>query len=278
MTEDDLTDELNPQHELASAYLDGVASQDDRAQVEASPELRTLVADFAAVRARLADVAPVSSAVRVSAFAAAFAEFDEPDLSRTAAGASVIPLSSKRSWARPLLSVAAALLLVGVVGIAAKGGFSGNNSKSSSASQDSRAKGAAPSAATEAKITSDTMAAMAPSTIGYIGASAQAPVVIENPEQLQALATVTLDDTAATTVGSPATTAAIVAGANTLPPPTSAQLAPYARGALGCLTAQQVFVADIQYQGTFAIAARDTVTGMISAIADDCTVLATVGP
>ena len=277
MTEDDLTDELNPQHELASAYLDGVASPADRAQVEASPELLSLVASFAAVRARLADVPPVSSAARASAFAAAFAEFDVPDLSLAAAGASVIPSSSKRTWARPLLSVAAALLLVGVVGIAAKGSFSGNNSKSSSASQESNEKGAAPGAATEAKMTSDTMAAMAPPTIGYIGGSAQAPVVIENPEQLLALATATLDDTAATTVGSPATTAAIVAGANTVPPSTSAEFAPYARGALACLTAQQVFVADIQYQGIFAIAVRDTVTGMISAIADDCTVLATVG-
>ena len=44
MTDHDLNDELNPQHELASAYLDGVASPTERAQVEASPELQALVA------------------------------------------------------------------------------------------------------------------------------------------------------------------------------------------------------------------------------------------
>ena len=278
MTNDDKNDELNPQHELASAYLDGVASEADRARVEASPELLALVASFTAVRARLADVPPVATDTRASAFAAAFAEFDEPDLSRAVAGAEVIPLSAKRRWARPLMSVAAALLLVGAVGVAAKGGFPGTDSNTSSVSLDSNATGAAPDAATQAKMTSDTMAAMAPSTIGSIGASAQAAVVIENPEQLQALAAATPADTALTTVGSPPTTAATAAGSNTLAPSIPAELAPYARGALGCLTAQQEFVADIQYRGIFAVAARDTVTGMISAIADDCTVLVTVGP
>ena len=39
MTDSMNDDELNPQHELASAYLDGVASAAERAQVEASPEL-----------------------------------------------------------------------------------------------------------------------------------------------------------------------------------------------------------------------------------------------
>lgn len=260
MTDPDLTDELNPQHELASAYLDGVASQAERALVEASPELLTLVAFFATVRARVADVPLAADATREAAFVAAFAEFGEPALVPTPAGAEIIPLSAKRRWARPVLSVAAAVLLVGAVGVAAKGALSGDDSDSSSANMDSSAKVASPEAASESQMTTDTMAAMTPATIGYIGGSAEAALVIDTPEQLQALALTAM------------------ANADTLPPSTPTELTSSMGDALGCLNPQQEFLADIQYQGTFAIAAHDTVTGMISAIADDCTVLAVVGP
>ena len=275
MTDHDLNDELNPQHELASAYLDGVASPTERAQVEASPELQALVASFTAVRAQLADVAPVASSTRDAAFAAAFAEFDAPAFEPAAAGAAIIPLSSNRRWTRPVLSVAAAVLLVGAIGVAAKGGLSGNDSESSS--MDTSAKVAsADEAATEAQMTAESIAWASESTIGSIDSSAETALVIDTPEQLQALSSTTMFDTVA---GSPDTTAASsenTASAATIPPPTPLEAS--ARVALGCLTVQQVFLADIQYQGTFAIAARDTVTGMIFAITDDCTVLATVGP
>jgi len=280
MTDHELNDELNPQHELASAYLDGVASPDERVLVEASPELMALVASFTSVRALLADVPPVAVATREGALVAAFAEFDEPALTPAAADAAIIPLSATRRWARPVLSVAAAVLLVGAIGVAAKGGLSGDD-KSSSASMETSAKVASADAATESQMTSGTMTAMAPSTIGYIGGGADAALVIDTPEQLQALAMNTLVDTSAPTGGSPETTAAAsenTASADTLAPSTPDESTSYTRGALRCLTEEQEFLADIQYQGTFAIAARDTVTGMISAIADDCNVLAIVGP
>ena len=276
MTDHDLNDELNPQHELASAYLDGVASPTERAQVEASPELQALVASFTAVRAQLADVAPVGSSTRDAAFAAAFAEFDAPAFEPAAAGAAIIPLSSNRRWTRPVLSVAAAVLLVGAIGVAAKGGLSGNDSESSS--MDTSAKVAsADEAATEAQMTAESIAWASASTIGSIDSSAETALVIDTPEQLLALSSTTMADTVA---GSPETTAAAsenTASAETLPLPTPTEVTS-ARTALDCLTAQQEFLADIQYQGAFAIAARDTVTGMTSAITDDCTVLATVGP
>jgi len=276
MTDHDLNDELNPQHELASAYLDGVASPTERAQVEASPELQALVASFTAVRAELADVAPVASSSRDAAFAAAFAEFDAPAFEPAAAGAAIIPLSSNRRWTRPVLSVAAAVLLVGAIGVAAKGGLSGNDSESSS--MDTSAKVAsADEAATEAQMTAESIAWASASTIGSIDSSAETALVIDTPEQLLALSSTTMADTVA---GSPETTAAAsenTTSAETLPLPTPMEVTS-ARTALGCLTAQQEFLADIQYQGAFAIAARDTVTGMTSAITDDCTVLATVGP
>lgn len=281
MTDHDLNDELNPQHELASAYLDGVASQAERALVEASPELLTLVASFTTVRAQVADVPPAADATREAAFVAAFAEFGEPALVPTPVGADIIPLSAKRRWARPVLSVAAAVLLVGAVGVAAKGALSGDDSDSSSANMDSSAKVASPEAASESQMTTDTMAAMTPATIGYIGGSAEAALVIDTPEQLQALALTAMANTAVTTAGLPSTTAEAsedTPNDDNGPPSTPAEFTSSMGDALGCLTPQQEFLADIQYQGIFAIAAHDTVTGMISAIADDCTVLAVVGP
>ncbi|HQZ34536.1 MAG TPA: zf-HC2 domain-containing protein [Ilumatobacteraceae bacterium] len=273
MTDHDPNDELNPQHELASAYLDGVASPAERARVEASAELMALVASFAVVRARIADVAPVAPDTRDAAFAAAFAEFDAPALAPAAAAAAVIPMRSSRRWSRPVLSVAAAVLLVGAIGVAAKGGFSGDDS-TSSADLEKSSKVAAADPATESA--ADTMTAMSPSTIGSINGSAQAPLVVDSPEQLKALALNSVADSAPPTGGSPETTA--LAGETTADTLAPLDVVSYGRAALGCLTAQQEFLADIQYQGTFAIAARDTVTGMVSAITDECTVLTVVGP
>jgi hypothetical protein len=90
-----------------------------------------------------------------------------------------------------------------------------------------------------------------------------------------------LADTVLPTAGLPETTAAAAettVSENTASSPADVEASSYARSALTCLTAQQVFLADIVYQGAYAIAARDTVTGMTSAIADDCTVLVTVEP
>lgn len=280
MTDHNLNDELNPQHELASAYLDAVASPAERAQVEAAAELQAIVASFTAVRTLVADVPTAAADTREAAFAAAFAEFGTPALAPAAAGAAIVPLSAKRRWARPVLSVAAAVLLVGAIGVAAKGALSGTDSTSSGASVDSSAKVAAADASTEAQMTSDTMAAMTPSTIGSISGGAQAALVIDTPEQLRALAMSPPADSVLRTADHPEATAAAsetTAGTGTLRAPTDQGTA-YARPALGCLASQQVFLADIQYQGVFAIAARDTVTGMTSAITDECTVLAIVGP
>lgn len=281
MTDHNPNDELNPQHELASAYLDAVASPAERAQVEAAPELQAIVASFTAVRALVADVPSAAADTREAAFAAAFGEFHAPALAPAAADAAIISLNAKRRWARPVLSVAAAVLLVGAIGVAAKGALSGTDSNSSSASVDSSAKMAAADASTEAQMTSDTMAAMTPSTIGSIGGGAQAALIIDTPEQLQALAMSPPADKVLPTADHPETTAAAsetTASADTLRTPTDQEGSAYARPALGCLASQQVFLADIRYQGVFAIAARDTVTGMTSAITDGCTVLAVVGP
>lgn len=276
MTTHDPNDELNPQHELASAYLDGVASPDERAEVEASSELQALVASFTQVRAQVADVPTAGDDRREAAFAAAFAEFDSPAAAlptEHARAAAVIPLSSKRRWARPVLSVAAAVLLVGVIGVAAKGGLSGDDKSSSS--MDTNAKNASDDAATE-MMASDTAAGMPQPTIGYIPSGADVAVIVNTPEELLALSVYSTASQLTVAGGAPESTAAAAETSDSAD--STAAPADNARSANDCLTVEQEYLAEIQYQGTYAIAARDTVTGMISAITDDCTVLATVGP
>lgn len=295
-------DEPNPQHELASAYLDGEASADERARVESSAVLRSMVDSFARIRDELADAPPAPTAARDAAFAAAFAAFDARTGSETTAAtvapaaaaapavAPVIPLSPRRRWAGPLLSAAAAVLLVGVVGVALIN-RGGSDSKSSSATD-------AP-ADLEMSAAADTQsapqAAAPASTIGSITGGGQVATIIDTPEQLQALplpdaltTAPAFATTAAATTVAPAQTADTAAASETTAAGSasedttsgdSAKVAggAPATGALACLTDQQVYLGDIMYQGTFAIAARDTVTGVTQAITDDCTVLASVG-
>lgn len=72
--------------ELASAYVDDEADGTVRAQVEASAELRAMVAELRDLRAGLG-IAPVATpAVREAAIAAALLEFDAGRADETAAG------------------------------------------------------------------------------------------------------------------------------------------------------------------------------------------------
>lgn len=287
-------DEPNPQHELASAYLDGEAGADERARVESSAVLRSLVDSFQQVRSQLADVPTAPPAARDAAFAAAFAEFDTaygPAGSTAAAAAAptapVIPLSSRRRWAGPLLSAAAAVVLVGVVGVALMN--RGSDDAKTSSATEAPADLEMSSAAADSQSAPE--AAAAPSTIGSITGGGAVATIIDTPEQLQALPLpdgVTPAPVAATTAAMATTTAPSEVTADTAAAAETtaaggaddtAKVAgdPSASGALACLTDQQVYLGDILYQGTFAIAARDTVTGVTQAITDDCTVLVTVG-
>lgn len=287
-------DEPNPQHELASAYLDGEASPAGRARVQSSAVLRSLVDSFAHIRNDLADVPPAPSAVREAAFAAAFAEFDaDADTAPVAAaaaasapGAAVVALPARRRLAGPLLSAAAAVLLVGVIGVALAN--RGGNDSTSSGATDAPAELEMSSAA---DTQSAPPAAGPVSTIGSITGGGEVATIIDTPEQLQAMplpdalstapAMATTTTVATTTVPSaqPADTAAAETTAAGGSAEDSAKVAGGApvTGALACLTAQQVYLGDIMYQGTYAIAARDTVTGVTQAITDDCTVLVSVG-
>src|SRR5688572_8576296 len=67
---------LPPDDELVAAVLDGEATADERARVEADPALRARLAQFAEVRRRVAAPVTVPPDARERAMAAALAEAD----------------------------------------------------------------------------------------------------------------------------------------------------------------------------------------------------------
>lgn len=124
--------------DLASAYLDGTATTAERAQVEADPELVSLVARLREISAAVRDAPPPDDAIREQAIGAALSVADAPDHGRTdALGATVVALRRPRS-AR-VLSYAAALLAVGVLGAVVVAGVRGGGSDDAAVSGDAPA-------------------------------------------------------------------------------------------------------------------------------------------
>ncbi len=107
---------------LASAYLDGALTSEERARAEADPEVMAAVERLAELRRALAVVEPADPARRDSAIEAALRAFDGEPVARAP------PLASRRfgGW---LVSAAAAALVVAVVGgiIAMSGGGGGDD-------------------------------------------------------------------------------------------------------------------------------------------------------
>jgi len=112
MNDDDL--------ELASAYLDGAVSDEERARVDASSELQELVDELRAVRDVVAEVEPPAAAARERAIAAALAVFDGASAPELTAPPRPDELSARRAkrwrWTHGL-GVAAAALVVVAAGI-----------------------------------------------------------------------------------------------------------------------------------------------------------------
>ena len=274
--------DLDPLHELASAHLDGASSADERAQVLASAQLTDIVASFADVRARLADVPAASTSARDTGIAAALEVFDELQgdhvdaggagqrSDRLVAAAPVVQLASRRRWPAIVMSAAAGLAVLGIAGVALLNGNSNDSASSATAAGKNRDMEATAEAASETMAAGD----QPPSTIGNILSAGDVAVVIDTTEQLRQLPVP--DDTFDSGGGGNDTTVAASESTAAQAPeafPVSTQ-----RAALACLSPTQVFLADILYQGELAIAARDTVTGVTVAITDDCTVLVAVGP
>ncbi len=257
-------------HELASAYLDGEATAHERAMVEASPELLALVASFRQVRDTLGQVPAAPVAQRDTAIAAALAEFDRP-ATVPAAPSNVVPFARRQRWSK-VIGVAAAVMLMGVVGVAAVNSFKGSDdSQSSSTAGDDQFTVAAGDAQ---KTASQDSSGRPVVTIGAINAPAVAVPQFTDPSQLRAMPT-----PEALPAGTVAASApdSIASDGGVAADTTAAAATPMF--SLECpLTEHQVVLGEIVWMDTPAVAVRDTVTGVTQALDHQCNVLISVEP
>ncbi len=183
-------DALLPDHELASAYLDGDLSEVERALVQSTPRLAALVAAFAQVRAEVASVSPPDSDALESALAASLSQYDTlfattPTRAAGEPSARVVPLTprlngrltGRRRWVRPMLAAAASVILLGVAGVTVLN--SNDDHDDESATEQTQAKDLAASGEAESA-----PADVSLSTIGAINGPASAVTQILDGDQL----------------------------------------------------------------------------------------------
>jgi hypothetical protein len=278
---------LSPDHELASAYLDGLASAPERAQVEASPELIALVRSFRELRASLAAGPTPSDTVRESAFAAALAEFDalgaagpgaSPQVAAIAAVPPVAPPSNvvsidrHRRWNR-MLGAAAAVAVIGLAGVAVANLGSGSSSDSSSA-------------ATDFAEAADTMSGTGDSSKVGIAGNVTDPSNLPPTGTDQAPVRNTTDTNSGGTDTTAGSIASIDGGGSAVPALQSTEslrALPEPKTGVSpsfvfeCpLSSDQEIVLEITWKGTPAVVVRDTVTGVITVLDAQCDTLVTV--
>jgi hypothetical protein len=130
---------MNAEHEhLASAYLDGELTDEERRAAETDPAVMAEVAALRVVRARVADVEPPAPAAREAAISAAMATFHElhPTEAVASAGASRPERrGTTLAWRRRdervrWLGAAAAVVLVGALGFVVVRGIGGDDDQS----------------------------------------------------------------------------------------------------------------------------------------------------
>jgi hypothetical protein len=124
---------VDPDVELASAHLDDEAGADERARVE-DPVVAAHLAAFGRVADQVRDVPPPPAGLLDDQVARAMASFDDE--------ARVVPIGRTAGatpwWQRiPLGAVAAALIVVALVGIASLGGFGGDDEDTAATAFDS---------------------------------------------------------------------------------------------------------------------------------------------
>jgi|GEM_PF-3818957 len=212
---------MNDRHDLEvdalSAYVDGLATPDERALVERSERLLADAAGYEALREQLRDV-PVPPAARDAALAAALGAFDQDvaggaslDVAAVAAAAVVPPgpgsarvvrIDERRRWRRAGAAFATAAAAVAVlVGVSSLGGgdddadlagapsdarvavtvtVGGGDADEVTTMDDALGAPAAGGASPEAA----TEAAEAPPTIGAIPGSAEVRTLVTDPVAL----------------------------------------------------------------------------------------------
>jgi hypothetical protein len=253
-----MTDHLHPEPDdtelLASGFVDGILTAEDAARVEGSPDTAALAATFTTMRTLVGDVAPAAAEARDRALAAALAAYDERGATAPAERvAAVVHLADRRGWPTRVLAAAAAVVVLGVIGV----------SVLRSPDSDKSSGPLTTDGATSGLGAGDESA---PATMGVFNVAASPAIAVHSPEELLALAQAKVAPAPSTPASTVVTGGVTAADAATVSP------------AMRCLTDSQVFVADILYNGRLAIAARDTVTGVTQAIDEQCTVLAEAVP
>ena len=241
-------------HQLAAAYLDGVATPEEQAEVEASPELQALVATFRAQADALRAVAPAPDARREAALATALAEFTGAPAAPVAPPLPTNVVAFRRN--RRIVSIAAGVAaagVLGVVGISALGSSSDRGAGTSAERLEASTLGTGQDVIAVAGDTSDAKSngSAEPGSIQtpIVGPATAAPEITTEAE-LRELAQQGTD---------------------------TAFVAPSFELSCSLPTGSEV-VTEITWQGTPALVLRDTVTGLITAIDAQCTVLASVEP
>jgi len=197
-------------------------------------------------------------AVREASIAAALAAFDGQLVDHAASTAPVVHLTHRRRprWPALLLSGAAAAAVVGVVGTVVLNDRDGSDGSASKTSEQF---------STEANraVTADSMPSV--STIGSITGPASAVPVISTASELLGFAPAISE--VAPSGGASSTTAAADSQTSD------------GVGARGCpLGENQIVVGDIIWIDIPAVAVRDTVSGVVQAIDDQCNVLVAAEP
>ncbi len=285
-----MSDETFPSdHELASAavasaYVDGQATAQERARVDASPELLALVDTYRSMRTALQAVPAPQAAARDAALAAALSAFDvvsvtSPQVTTTAPVApqrpNVVSLERHRRASR-VLAAAAAVAIVGVAGVALAGMFGGSDNDSASTGTVLSADGN-----TESLGSSKVGVAGFPDTdaTGDVATDASVSDSID-PESSP---NVTGSETKPTeTIGSinggasPVPEFRDTAALQAVPEPTS-RVAPSFEFDCPLDSTQEVLL-EITWRGTPALVVRDTVTRLITVLDAQCTALVSVQP
>ncbi len=161
---------------LASAYLDGDVTADERARVEADESLLAEVDRLRYVQALLAETGPTSISVRETLLANALAAWDRVPATATTSTTTTAPTSladrRRTSTNRRLMGVAAAIVLVLAGGIVLQTVSSDNGDDTTSSSADDATD--LPEVAALAETATEATAATAD-----VPPSAPAPVVVE---------------------------------------------------------------------------------------------------
>ena len=279
-------EDLPQSDELASAYLDGELDGSQRAAAAADPSVMAAVDSFTRVRAALGDVVTVDPGAKDAAIAAALAEFDArtataSPVAAAATTAPVVSLQSRRHRAYRIATGAAAAAILVVVAIAAiNSGGGSNNDAASSATEAPALAASSPElksadAATEAAPPEAPVASDAGSAAGSDDATS-VPIIDTEQALTEYAATKEIAATTAAPAGAAAPAATSAAADTVAAGSPSAQLtpAPGNFASVACLVPDQILLGAIVWQGTPAVAVRNTTTGALLVIADtDCRVL-----